>query len=54
MEAKIRKWKKAQKKLKTAAKKAQTVFDTDGINEKTKMQQVRRIYNKEKSNIQKE
>ncbi|CAD8103018.1 unnamed protein product [Paramecium sonneborni] len=54
MEAKIRKWKKAQKKLKTAAKKAQTVFDTDGINEKTKMQQVRRIYNKEKANIQKE
>lgn len=54
MEAKIRKYKKTQKKMKKAASKAQQIFETEGLNEKTKMQQVNRLYKREMSSLNRE
>jgi len=50
-EAKIRNYKRMEKKMKKAKNKANTIMETEGISEQMKIKQVKSLYAKEKQSL---
>jgi len=53
MEAKIRNFKRAAKKMKRTKQKAEAIFDQDGVSEGMKARQIKKLYKKEVAGLKK-